>query len=246
MAAQRRGEARGGATEQTETTHGRVPTVPSSTRANANAGPSGSERAASNRAERSPAEDPSPDDLSSEPVDEDRYDALYEALNRMRHSMAQRRAKHVGRHVADWQVMADALLERLAKSPPASLETLQGMSAKASFASSDSIFLRNHAGAVWKTIENALAAYEGKPLPHEVDEGDAAGTARAAPGPGPSGELRRRRELAATPASHTTRTRSAGRRRSPGGWRRGARRRIGGARGRRTGVRERKGPRREK
>ena len=135
-------------------------------------------------------------------MDEDRYDALYEALNRMRHSMAQRRAKHVGRHVADWQVMADALLERLAKSPPASLETLQGMSAKASFASSDSIFLRNHAGAVWKTIENALAAYEGKPLPHEVDRESARGRPRGAgsvrlrgapPPPGPS---------AATPASH--------------------------------------------
>ena len=200
MAAQRRGEANEAAhrQKQTETTRGRVPTVPSSTRANANAGPS--ERAASNRAERSPAEDPSPDDLSSEPVDEDRYDALYEALNRMRHSMAQRRAQHVGRHVADWQVMADALLERLAKSPPASLETLQGMSAKASFASSDSIFLRNHAGAVWKTIENALAAYEGKPLPHEVDKGDArgddargAGSGEPPPPPGAS---------AATPASH--------------------------------------------
>ena len=97
-----------------------------------------------------------------------------------------------------------ALLERLAKSPPASLETLQGMSAKASFASSDSIFLRNHAGAVWKTIENALAAYEGKPLPHEVDEGDArgddargsgsgSGSGEPPPPPGPS---------AATPASH--------------------------------------------
>ena len=103
-----------------------------------------------------------------EPVDDERYEALFDTMYQLRLAIAKRRKDDTGQHFAADRVVPLRLLESFARHPPPTFAALEREIAEKSFDIAEMVFLRTHKERVWKAIENGLARYRNEPEPHGV------------------------------------------------------------------------------
>ena len=104
-----------------------------------------------------------------EPVDEERYEALFDTLYRLRMDLAKKRNDEMGaggRHIAADRVVPLRLLESFSRSPPPTFAALERAIDETSFGIDEMVFLRTHKVRVWRAIENGLARFRNEPEPH--------------------------------------------------------------------------------
>ena len=130
------------------------------------------------------AEEPPP--AQKEAVDDGKYNAIYEALDRLRENMAAARMSKFGNHVPKFQIARDGLLDILSEKPPESLAVLK---AEIWNDASDSIFIRNNAEKVYECIRFALDMHNGVFDMPEDDENAAAAAIGASGGGGGGGNV---------------------------------------------------------
>ena len=153
IAAYRRGEANERARDRRE-----VPVAP--------AGP-GPASAAPKAPKADPVDVFAPE--TPEPVDEERYEALFDTLYRLRMDLAKKRNDEMGaggRHIAADRVVPLRLLESFSRSPPPTFAALERAIDETSFGIDEMVFLRTHKVRVWRAIENGLARFRNEPEPH--------------------------------------------------------------------------------
>ena len=110
-----------------------------------------------------------PEDAQNDPVDEERYDFLFESLRDAREAMARKQGSKTGKTIHGFTIVPDRLLEGLARRPPPSYAALDKAQQDGKFTVlRENLFMRNHKEKVWKAIENGIAKYKGEQPPHEM------------------------------------------------------------------------------
>ena len=106
--------------------------------------------------------------VTPEPVDDERYEALFDTMYQLRSAIAKRRKDDTGQYFAADRVVPLRLLESFARHPPPTFAALERAIEEKSFDIPEMVFLRTHKERVWKAIENGLARYRNDPEPHGV------------------------------------------------------------------------------
>ena len=103
-----------------------------------------------------------------DPVDDERYEALFDTMYQLRSAIAKKRKDETGQHFAADRVVPLRLLESFARHPPPTFAALERAIKETAFKIEEMVFLRTHKAKLWKAIENGLARYRDEPEPHGV------------------------------------------------------------------------------
>jgi ribonuclease D len=110
-----------------------------------------------------------PENASAAPLDEERYDFLFEALRDAREMLAKKQGSKTGTSIQPFTIIPDRLLDELARNPPPTYAALDKAQVDGRWKDlREGLFLRNHKAVVWRALENGFAAQKGEPPPHEM------------------------------------------------------------------------------